>query len=471
MVEKYIDPLFISKYLFLYNSNSQNAKRLKRKFNKKKILPLFHTKEYKQFDEDAVKLLQDFLKVSKSQGTNEHIGFISDACVVQNNIVNIPPPPLSWDILCLQSQITQYNFKNKDNNIYWCESKVANTCNFIINNNFIENLLYMLKECTTWTKLMEQLNKRAQIFSVTQYTFSEHESEYINVPFDRIYSKTTNQQERDILWDRVALDCEDVLRNDTSIKLNSASWHTNVTISENVKQNLPKVSCVCVVSDANKTFQVLMTFLKLDYPSDKLELVLVDDIDAEKKLKNILPNDPRIKMVNLTKKDPKTGELMRLPFGYKLNMGVKYASHNMIFHLFDTHVYVPSKFCNVIGTFLMSGRELCMSIDSGLYGKNSDESFVNDVPDIGNAVYFKNFWKVRPFNEKQDISSILVYHFVKARTMCGMFLPFVTMSFKVLDQMSSEKKETYKKLPFNLRRTVESSLQESFCVSHNLHSI
>ena len=48
---------------------------------------------------------------------------------------------------------------------------------------------------------------------------------------------------------------------------------------------LPSISIICIISDIPKFIHLLHTFLKLDYPIDKLELIVIDHLNIEKKIK------------------------------------------------------------------------------------------------------------------------------------------------------------------------------------------
>ena len=196
--------------------------------------------------------------------------------------------------------------------------------------------------------------------------------------------------------------------------------------------------------------------MKIDYPRDKLQLLVVDDQDADKRLKGILPNDSRIKILNITQKD-KEQVLKTFPTGYKLNIANKYASHDLIFHFFDTNVYAVDNFKSLIKGYIVSKKYALTSVDTGFL---NEKSLVAKIPDLANLLYHKQFWKACSFDEKEDDSIVLMKKFFAGRYACFGFVPFIQCSFKMGAPYSSKHKE----LPFSLKHLVPKSTRESFDV-------
>jgi hypothetical protein len=189
----------------------------------------------------------------------------------------------------------------------------------------------------------------------------------------------------------------------------------------------------------------------LDYPSYKLELIIVDDTDSEKKYKHMVPNDARIRIVNIKNKNNPDESL---PVGYKLNAGVKYASNDIIMHFFDTSNYSLNLKETIIH-FLISDKLCLMSNKTGIF-PNKEEN----VPDLANMIYFKYFWKATLWEDQESLEIALLYKFIAHRLNCIGYIPFVKMSFSIKPRYDLE--YNCKELPFKLDLIVDPKLKESF---------
>lgn len=445
--KKLINTTNVNNYLFLYKKSSKNAKRIRRKLLKKNVYKLFTVNTYNNFEDDSVTLLSRYIETMFNKG--EHVGFISDNNVLLANIQSLPPLPLEWDVLSLDSLVENYMFNDEQNNIYWCRSQVSNTNNFVINCSKINKVHSILKTVKTWSGFIDALNDNMSIYTITQTAFSEPLNQHVEAP-NITKNMTKNEQEQTL--ENTEKKCSIVLQN------------LNLCVTKELSNDcgprqLPSISILTIISDTNKFFNVLYTFLKLDYPRDLLELVIVDDQDMEKKIKGILPDDKRIKIVNLTQK--RKGSL---PLGYKLNMGVKYATHDLIFHFFDYSFLISNKFKPLVNTFIKSGKDALMSCDTGLL--NSTGSYNLNVPNLSTCMYTKNFWKTNSFSDYQTSPIILIYKFIKNRVPTITFVPFVNFSFNVnYDKLFDNKKKVLTRLPFNLTTLIEENQMESFNIA------
>lgn len=449
-----LNSTYINNYLFLYNKSSKNAKRIRRKLLKKNVYKLFTVNTYNNFEDDSVTLLGKYIESMFEK--NEHIGFLSDNNVLLANIQLLPPLPLEWDILCLDSLIEKYVFSDGQNNIYWCRSQISNTNNLIINRNKIRKVYSILKTVKTWSGFIDALNDNMSIYTITQNTLSEPTNNHVEAP--------------NITKNMTKSDQEQSLKN-TEYKCAAVLQNFNYCITKQLcveKQRLPNISLLTIISDTNKFFNVLYTFLKLEYPREKLELVIVDDQDMEKKIKGLLPDDKRIKIVNLTqKKKGEEGGLSLLPLGYKLNMGVKYCTHDVIFHFFDTSFLISSNFKPLVNLFMDSGKDALMSCDTGLYDMSEKYSYNLKVPNLSTCMYTKNFWKTHSFSDYQTSPIVLLYKFIKNRVPAITFVPFVKLSFIVECDYNYKNKQMVNmtKLPFNLMTLVQDNQLESFNIA------
>ncbi|NBO99427.1 MAG: hypothetical protein EBU90_04770 [Proteobacteria bacterium] len=433
----FIDPVVVSKYLFVRNyTPTHNTKRIKRRLHKRNIGHLVTEQKYHDLLKQGTELLFDFLvqlkKNTRFPTKMPAVGFLSDHNTVTEDIHIIPPPPVAYDILCLQSDINEYIWEDTVNNMYWCRTKINDSQHFVINTQSIERVLPMLKASKTWSDFMTKANEHLKIYTITQYMLSQ--------PTD---AESNPIKPRNLLPDKALISMFD-------------QSFQNLT-AEQRYTSLPAVSLVCVLTDTEQFFHTLYCFLKLEYsnvcgyPRDKLELIMVDDIDAEKRLKGSLPNDSRIKIVNLSGQKA-TNEI---PLGYKYNMGVKYASHELIYHFADTQHYYIHKFTDLIKCLVMSGKDCIVSVDSAFWTPSS--STVDKSLCLDNMLYTKNFWKVSSFENKQTQPNVLVNKYIRHRSDTVGFLPFLYFSFKYIETSPHTTR-----LPFDLITTVNNTLQESF---------
>jgi len=427
----FIDPVVLSKYLFVRNDiPTHNTKRIKRRLHKRNIGQLVTEQKYNDFPIQGTGLLFDFLfqlkTHTKCPAKMPAIGFLSDQNTVTEDIHIIPPPPAAYDILCLQSDINEYIWEDTMNSMYWCRTKVNDSQHFVINTQSIERILPILKASKTWCDFMTKANENLQIYTITQYMLSQ--------PTD---AESNPIKKRNLLPDKALVSMFD-------------QSFQNLT-AEQKYTSLPAVSLVCVITNTDQFFHTLYCFLKLEYPREKLELIMVDDIDAEKRLKGSLPNDSRIKIVNLSGQKA-TNEI---PLGYKYNMGVKYASHDIIYHFADTQHYYIDKFTDLIKCLVMSGKDCIVSVDSAFW--NTSDSTVDKSLCLDNMLYTKNFWKVSSFENKQTQANLLINKYIRHRIDTVGFLPFLYFGFRYTETALHPTP-----LPFDLRNTVNNTLQESF---------
>lgn len=452
MEPKLIDPILVDQYLLIYSGNSlsQEAKRIKKKFRKNWRGTELTTVGTENFIENGHLLLGEHIRQLKRLGKFnkcQSIGVIVDCNKTIDNITLVPPPPLEWDILCLQSDIHKYNFEDANNSIYWCKSHVNSTYNFVINAASVKAVEACIGESKNWNEFTDKLNTQIKLFSMARHLGM---SENISQPQTLLDVKLNN-----------------VTANFETVVAEFDKMYNSNTLNEEQRWNvLPKISLVSVLHDTNKFFHLLYTFLKLDYPREKLELIIVDDCDGEKRLKNVLPNDSRIKIVNITKKSGDKG--VGFTLGYKLNMGVKYASHHIIYHFLEGNVYLTNHFTRLVKYFIMSPNNTpaLFSLDTAIEsGTENETGVIRKLPDLGNAMYVKNYWKVNTFDDTVNDTNVLMYKFLTNRLRSAEYLPFLYFSFKCSDKSNFQASETDNKLPFKLSKLIPNELVESYRMS------
>jgi hypothetical protein len=464
--EKYVHPLVVGDYLFVEGSNPQNAKKLRKKMRKKDIKKYFKSRQVKDFQKDAHQALYTHLKEIKMRQARVEpkcVGFFSDTNTLLNNIMTVPPPPLEWDILCVESNVEKYRYDNVHNNVYWCSAQVRDSKHFVMNYQSANKVMQCVKKAETWQQFINLLNIETKVFMITQFPLSEQLSTCLQQPDKHAFSKLSTTEEKLKCVSEYSKKCFDVMDTNRSVVqvdalVSAYDKMTKLALSKDKQYHLlPNISLICVLTDPNKFFYALHSFMRLDYPRDKLELVVVDDTDAEKKIKRFLPEDSRIKIINISKKKKGSDEeanYVTLPLGYKLNTGVKYASNEIIFHFMDTNHYFASKFRSLVKCFVMSDSDALMSTDTGYmknFGSAEAVSYKDNVPDICNVIYRKNFWKINSFEDKYDDVNVIAYKWLQNREVCVKYLPFLQVSFNAHPSKSSTYRKDDVKLPFSLK--------------------
>lgn len=448
--------LKVDEYLFLYKEGSANSKKLKKKFFKKNMSHFFVYQSYKGVFESefSEKLLNYLIRVKKNIKKYKHcVGFLSDDNILTDNIFILPPQPQSWDILFLECDITSYDPNNKYNTIYWQSVKGINDSrNFVININSIDRVIKLLQKSKEWSDFRNNLDS-LDMFTIVKTFLSRREKEYV---FTNIISKKNYNNK---ISNKLINDNVNFVNHDKRVALYDEKT-IDFTYEEKYMM-LPCISLVCIISDIDLFIHSLYTFLKLDYPRDKLEFLIIDDNDYEKSIKKLLPEDGRIKIINLTKKNK--DDNMEIPLGNKLNMGINYAKHDIICHFFDTNIYFPETFMNLVKCYIISNKDMVVSGDMGIYEKNTGMSFTVKKPDLGNMMYTKNFWKACTFIDIENNKDVLFYNFTFFRKSCILYIPFLHFSF-IYEKDQMVIYESSKEIPFSLDKLVNNSIKQSFLI-------
>jgi hypothetical protein len=400
--------------MFYKNEESHIHKKNKRKLSKRHILRSSNF-EFVKYSEESNQLqcLVKYLQNVRKQHV-PNCGVVFDTNIIIHDITYVPKFPDKFDILCLESELESYKKTNNDS-LYWTPTNILHSGNFVINGGSIDKILQLAKTCKSLDELFKQF-KDLNVYTITQHHFSEKEKNHIHDPLV-INKKLT---EKDIL------EYDTKISNEFYSKFNDLNVELDKLKVVNIKDELlPKVSLICPFTDKHKFFHTLLTFLRLDYPRHLLELVIVDDSKSENEMN--LPEDSRIRLININNsKEPD----VPLPLGYKLNIGVKHASNDIIMHFFDTNSYITN-LRKLISHFILSNKQCLISKDTGIYNK---ESSIISIPDLANCLYTKDFWKKCSFeelNHRLFINCDLSYKWLSYRTKEVSFLPFVNMSFKI----------------------------------------
>lgn len=404
-----------SNYLLLSKENSQQGKRLRKRFKKHRVDKLFKYSNYNSnFDSESLNLLKEFLiSVKRNQRSfnyknPSYLGVVTD----HNNIIikdflSVPQLPDSWDILFLQYSLNKIDYKTP--NVVWKRVETDDSKHFLINPYSIDKILDVIKNSKDWSTFIKNIQTH-KTFGIQNMFFSEPVT----------HSELRENDQDDVL---------DYTRIVNNFGLLKSRW-----TPQKLYTVYPAISLVCILTDIKSFLHTLYTFLSLDYPTDKLELVVVDDTDSEKRLKNHLPNDSRIRFLNIKPKeseDPKTkmeNVNLQFSFGYKLNVALKYCKYDLVFHLFDTNVYFKQNFKNIVECYLLSGKECLSSVDCIV---KDDSQTKYTISDLGNMLYTKHFWQSFNFNMTNSDYNLLAYNYTKFRKSLVGLVPSIVWSFNI----------------------------------------
>lgn len=173
-------------------------------------------------------------------------------------------------------------------------------------------------------------------------------------------------------------------------------------------QDCPPISIITLVHNRPKFVDnACLNLLHTDYPRDKIEWVVVDDSDPDQSASHTIIQFEQ-------KLAPGTIKYIPLPrkrsIGFKRNLGVEKASHDIILMMDDDDHYPLTSFRRRVA-YLLKGRRpydcaVCTTI--AMYDLQKGVSAVNVPPfslSLGERcseatlTFRKSFWKERPFSD------------------------------------------------------------------------
>ena len=372
---------YINNNLFILQENSQNAKNITKRLIEENLMTSFTFKKCDNVDSYLSIFKEYLLKIKPNLSKeNEFIGFLSDRNILNTYVENdkgnkkistLESVPENCDVLFLQYIANKFYYNkdmSRDTNKNWTRVDVLDSYHFAINSKCIDKILEISNKSNSWNEFIKNLNI-LQCYGITQEQYSYMDTSTLNVKYNNI-NELQNITKVGNLFD---LKCK--------------------KLTETQKYKMyPNISLLCILTDIDRFIHILHSFLKLDYPKNKLELVVVDDkkTELDKKFQSLIPNDSRISFINLNPENVEDN--YKLPLGYKINTGVKYSKYDVIFHLFDTNVYYIDNFSNLIKTFIMCNKDILLSQDTGLYVQNKAAANYCWY-DVNDVALYENYYK------------------------------------------------------------------------------
>ena len=414
-------PYQITFYIFIHklSTSSPSIKQCKRKF--KKLHRINDISFYKYTDnKNLVTFLLDFIK----KHPHEPIGFISEDAKIIQNITLLPDiPGLDTktfsdnennnvpNVFCLHSNVTKIIKNTKYENDYWNSITCDLSLNFILATGFVNTFVKNIDKSLEFENTRLLFGYFSTLFTntvgVTQYNFT-HDSN-LHTDISDVYFSKINDHEKQKVLDAYHSNSSDKLDTLTFEKLEPGNVSSQLQLldTQTRYKYTPKITVVMTLTDINQFFVTLHSFMKQDYPRDKIELYILDEFKLDTKLKHLLPAESRIRFINLETKNNK-----KVPLGYKINAGFKYASNDIVAVMLDTHYYNSDYITQNVYKLLDSSKECTVSQK---YNLSDNNIHTQGSWDIGSIVCTKKMWNNYSFQELEDNQDVLMLDFFRYR--------------------------------------------------------
>ncbi len=370
-----------------------------------------------------------------------YVMILEDDLQFSQNLHKIELPKCDWSILYLGGTLTS-NIGESDEK--WVRIKDCwTTCGYILHSSLYQ-------------KVIDDLQKYKE--EVDRYYVEKIQHDYPCYLANPLLVKQRNDYS-DIEQRNVNYDVDNVLRNhykDANHEITKNNEYILKT-KEIPDEELPAVSIITPTWNRKELFLLaLNNFYNTEYPRDKLEWIIVDDSCEEQKVKTILPEDNRIKYIELDVEQS-------LPISRKRNIGVQNASNDIILHMDDDDFYYPQHVLSRVKVLLSNSIECIGCTELGCYNVLNKKSFkIGDKQSVlaeATMCYYKSFWLERPFFERVQAGEAI--HFLKGREKQVVQLPFTYVMIAL-----THKKNITKKL-----RSADEEIVEKANVVHGINNL
>lgn len=301
-----------------------------------------------------------------------HILLFRKDCDFQFSPSKLPEPPKDWDVILLSFELKEFGNVKEDSKFYYENFTFKNPTAFLVNKKF-------------------------------RYNFTENF--HLN-PNCKVYAARTPI----IIQPPKSNEIKKYQHPDTSLYTFSEETTKNIRKYRKRRNNLPFVSLVTPVYCDQETspymFLLVISFLNLNYPVDKLEWVIVDDTPSDmkyKKVTDIIPKEcSNIKYFKIK------SENERISLGKKLNIGVEQSKGDIIAHFFPRCYYTPDSVLTRVLSLTKNDIKAVGCTSYGVYDLIKDVSYESFEEDAnGNQTifkeetmaYYRNLWLFKNFNE------------------------------------------------------------------------
>ena len=342
------------------------------------------------------------IQMAKQQKLS-YVMILEDDLQFSQNLYKLPEFPEDWNMLYLGGTLTSNIGESNDP---WVKIKDCwTTCGYILHSSLYDKVIQDLQTYQD---------------EVDRYYVEEIQHQYPCYLVNPIVVKQRNDYS-DIEQRNVNYDVDTVLRNPYQEARHEIKDKQYILKTDDIpEENLPSVSIITPTRDRKELFLLaLNNFYNTEYPSGKLEWIIVDDAKEENRVKTILPEDTRIKYLELDVEVP-------LPVSQKRNIAVQNASNDIILHMDDDDFYYPQHVLSRVKSLLSNNIQCVGSTQLGCYNVLNKKSFkVGDIHSVlaeATMCYYKSFWKERSFFERVQAGEAI--HFLKSREKQVAQIPF-----------------------------------------------
>ena len=325
----------------------------------------------------------EIIKIAKKQKLKK-ILILEDDCLIKSDdlIINKKLIPKKWDMLYLGANVINILEKNqmKCLNKSWVKFSGLCTHAYIINNKIYNDLIKLLTPCK------KPVDVYYSEYHVNHNCYIKNPEMIIQAPsYSDIENKKVTYNLRSV---------KDVIEIPL-VKTIEEGNHYKLDIDDIPYEKLPNVSILTITKNRKHLFELpIYCFNNFIYPKEKLEWVIIDDSDDGTNLKDILPNDKRIRYVKIN-----TNKKIKLDM--KRNISVKYASHDYLAIMDDDDYYFPISIISRISVLLNYPKINCVGCSvSNIYNVNQDKIHLvgsNNLLGEGSLAFTKKFWKKKKF--------------------------------------------------------------------------
>lgn len=220
---------------------------------------------------------------------------------------------------------------------------------------------------------------------------------------------------------------EDKYIKEAETKLCKITGNYTLCLPKIEENKLPFISIITPTYNRRKLFSIaIRNWMSTIYPKDKMEWIIVDD--GNEKIKDILPNDDRIRYIKLPY------QKYYRQMGRKRNFCIEQARSNFIVFMDDDDHYFPEHILARIKTILRDDNIDCVGCTAiGSYDfktrKNSYIGNGNSYFTESSLAFRKRFWMERKFNDLDSSGEYKKFLAFRGKKMISIPFQFVTIAF------------------------------------------
>ena len=340
-----------------------------------------------------------------------HLGYINDNVYIVHNPLNLPDAPKDWDILCVNGEVSSYDFSDENNNVYWVRSRLKNSNTFIINGEKLLNILTVFQmimiDSRNKSSFFERLSSQLKTFVITQYFFTENTS--TSVEKDKTKSKNKD-------WTEYYAENSKFM---DKLMVSHPAAPLDYAPKDYVLTGYPKISFVIPLYNFANFHHNFLLLSQLNYLN--YDIIVVDFMGYEKKVKHLLKahaNRVRLIEINGVDYSKKYGEInKKIPLGFIFNSAIKSCKADVIFPFFPDRHYNIQEVERLVVNYLFSKKECFIGKDLKSYNVSDNKIYNYTQRDLclSNMFFSQKFWLCYPFDESCDDEKTMIYKFIKDR--------------------------------------------------------